>query len=165
MNLLNSRLSLQKTQRRSKLFQNQSKENPRCKVRFSERYSDVCKAGHRRHWKGRFIAQVERYLDKKEQIHMEKSGLELFFCSVQKMQTLASRISQKTRETREITAVSCCSTRLKVKKEVEALRWLMHFATPMERTIHGLHRKERRRQKRMTSSLRRTRGERHKYTG
>ena len=62
----------------------------------------------------------KRYLEKSEQIQVEISELG-------KTQILASDRSQKTRETMEVTADSCCSTRVEVQEEVEALRWLMRF--------------------------------------
>ena len=52
-----------------------------------------------------------------------------------KMQMSASDRSQKTRGTKEVTAVSCCSTRLEVKEGVEALRWLMQRVLPLQQIM------------------------------
>ena len=104
-----------------------------------------------------------RFSEKSEQIQVEIS----ISCWVQKTQMSASDRSQKTRETKEVTADTCFSTRLEVKgRGVEVLRWLMQCVTSMEQIICRRHENERSYvgRQRTTPSFQRTHVELHLKT-
>ena len=101
------------------------------------------------------VSQVVRYLEKSEEIRVEISELVQSPLGTEDAD-ISIRSIAETPGTRKVTADSCCSTRLKAKEKVEALRWLMEL-------FHGLHGREWSYAgwKRTTPSIRRTRGEWH----
>ena len=74
------------------------------------------------------IAQMEKYLEKSEQIQVEIRELEHFLLGPEEARYQHHVFRRKREEWSRLIASSCCSTHVMAKERVEALKWQMQLS-------------------------------------